>query len=181
MKSEVHNTTYTPSQSSFFEELIQLTHLFYLRENNFVPDLRRERSCKTLWVMKKTVLHIAIFSLLATSCGPNRETIAPNCEIEVGEYSFQFPQDFELIKEKGVDSYVGKISNGEIDFQFDYGYYSNSLDKSIDEYLSDDVWKWNALGRSNLLPEGDITGIAERTELISYNTSDSIHYTMLFL
>ena len=131
--------------------------------------------------MTKTVLHIAIFTLLACSCSSKKESKAAKNEIEIGEYVFQFPQDFKLIKEKGIDSHVGRASNEKIDFQFDYGYYSNSLDKSIDEYLTEDVWKWNALRRNNLLPEGDVTGKTKEMELIDYVTSDSIKYTLLFL
>ncbi len=131
--------------------------------------------------MTKTVVHIVILSLLACSCSFEKESNEANNEIEIGEYAFQFPQDYKLIKEKGIDSNVGRVSNEKIDFQFDYGYYSNSLDKSIYEYLSEDVWKWNALGRNNLLPEGDVTGKAKEIELIYYSTSDSIKYTLLFL
>ena len=29
--------------------------------------------------------------------------------IEVGDYLFDFPSDFELVTEKGIDSYVGKL------------------------------------------------------------------------
>lgn len=131
--------------------------------------------------MTKTVLHIAIISLLVYSCGSERKSNAANNEIKIGEYAFQFPQDFKLIKEKGIDSHVGRVSNENVDFHFDYGYYSNSLDKSIDEYLSEDVWKWNALGSNNLLPEGDVTGKTKEMKLIDYITSDSIKYTLLFL
>ncbi len=131
--------------------------------------------------MTKTVLHIAISALLFSACKSDSPTNNSEGNIEVGNYTFRFPQGYELIKEQGIDSYIGKISNGKIDFQFDYGYYSNSLDKSVDEYLSEDVWKWNALGSNNLLPEGDVTGIADDTELISFSTFDSIEYKLLFV
>jgi predicted AlkP superfamily pyrophosphatase or phosphodiesterase len=130
--------------------------------------------------MTKTVLHIVICVLTLTACNSENSAYDNQNWIEIGEYSFKFPNDFELIKEKGIDSYVGKISNGKIDFQFDYGYYSDPLDKSVDEFLSRDVWKLTALGRNNLLPEGDITGLVEKTELIRYYSSDSINYTLIF-
>ena len=131
--------------------------------------------------MKKTVLHFAICALTLTACNSENSASDNQDWIEVGEYSFQFPNDFDLIKGKGIDSYVGKISNGKIDFLFDYGYYSISLDKSVDEYLSRDVWKLTALGRNNLLPHGDITGLVDKIELISYYSSDSVNYTLIFL
>ena len=118
---------------------------------------------------------------MLTSCRTSTSTTNSKNEIEVGEYSFQFPDDFKLIKETGIDSYVGKVSNGLIEFRFDYGYYSNKLDKSINEYLSEDVWKWNALGKNDLLPEGDIKGYTDNTHLIKYETVDSINYRLFFL
>mgnify|MGYP001557377861 CR=1 FL=1 len=47
--------------------------------------------------------------------------------IVIGTYSFEFPNDFKLIKEKGQDSYVGKIKVESKTFAFDYGYYFNPL------------------------------------------------------
>lgn len=127
--------------------------------------------------MTKAILHIAICSLFTFSCSSDKESNVTHSEIEIGKYVFQFPQDFKLIKEKGIDSYVGKISNGKIDFQFDYGYYSNSLDKSIGEYLDQDVWKWNALGKYGLFPPGtELTGIAKETKLIGSQRKDNTKY-----
>ena len=131
--------------------------------------------------MTKTVIHIGILISLLASCNVGDEGAESKNDIEIGEYNFQFPLDFNLIKEKGIDSYVGKISDGNIEFQFDYGYYSNSLDESISEYLSRDVWKWNALGRNNLLPEGDVSGLSDKAELIKFAIADSLNYTLFFL
>lgn len=132
--------------------------------------------------MTKIFLHIAIFTLLVCSCSSEKESNAAHNEIEIGEFAFQFPHDFKLLKEKGIDSHVGRISNEKIDFQFDYGYYSNSLDKSISEYLGQDVWKWNALGQHGLLPSGaELSGIAKETALIGFQTDDSIKYINLYM
>lgn len=147
----------------------------------YIGEAARKHSREPLWVMTKTVLHIAISALLVSACNSDSSVNKNEGNIEIGNYIIHFPQDYKLIKEKGIDSYVGKISNGQIDFPFDYGYYSNSLNKSVDKYLSEDTWKWNALGRNNLLPEGDVTGMTDDTELISYSTSDSIEYELLFL
>lgn len=45
--------------------------------------------------------------------------------IDAGPFSVNTPSNFKLVTEKGIDSYVGKISNGKIEFSFDYGWYSN--------------------------------------------------------
>jgi hypothetical protein len=131
--------------------------------------------------MRRTVAYIVIF-LTMVSCGDESKSNHIRTEIEIGDFNFQFPQDFKLIKEQGIDSYVGKVSNGKIKFQFDYGYYSNSLDKTISEYLGQDVWKWNALGQHGLLPSGtELSGIAKETVLIGFQTDDSIKYINLYM
>ena len=55
-------------------------------------------------------------------------------------YQFDFPLDFDLIKEQGIDSYVGKIEGDCLTFGFDYGYYSNSFEESPQEYLDKGNW-----------------------------------------
>lgn len=61
--------------------------------------------------------------------------------IEVGDYLFDFPQDYKLIKEKGIDSYVGKIKGENMCFQFDFGFYSSHFEQTIEEYLKDGNWR----------------------------------------
>lgn len=115
------------------------------------------------------------------SCSSETTSIDSSKHIEIGDFTLQFPNNYKLIKEKGIDSYVGKVSNGKIDFQFDYGYYSNSLEESIFEYLSEDIWSWNALGQHGLLPSGtDLSAIAKEIKLIYSKTEDSIKYTNLY-
>ena len=134
-----------------------------------------------LFVMHRTVIQILIINLILTSCKTNNNFDKSKNEIEIGEYIFQFPKNFKLIKEKGIDSNIGKISNDKIEFQFDYGYFSNDLDKTIDEFLSQDVWKWNALGKNNILPKGDVTGYSSKINLLKYETNDSINYYLFYL
>jgi hypothetical protein len=61
--------------------------------------------------------------------------------IEVGDYLFDFPADYELVKEKGIDSYVGKIQGDSMWFGFDFGYYSNDFEKTTQEYLDEGHWQ----------------------------------------
>lgn len=89
---------------------------------------------------------VLFFSLLIflNACGPPSEKSEEKLKaIEVGDYIFDFPNDFELITEKGIDSHVGKIKGDSMQFGFDYGYYSNSLGKTLPEFLLDSQWKYN--------------------------------------
>lgn len=61
--------------------------------------------------------------------------------IEVGDYFFDFPPDFELVTEKGIDSYVGKINGDSMLFGFDFGYYSNDFEQIPQEYLENGFWR----------------------------------------
>lgn len=131
--------------------------------------------------MEKIITYIVIFLTLLSCDNQTAPNIATN-EIEIGDFVFQFPENFKLVKENGVDSYVGHISDGKIDFHFDYGYYSNSLDKSISEFLAQDVWKWNALGRHGLLHSGaELSSIANEIILIDCQTRDSLNYINSYL
>jgi len=63
-------------------------------------------------------------------------------EIEVGNYVFDFPPDYELITEQGIDSYVGKVKGDSMSFQFDFGYYSNDFEQPVEEYLENGDWQF---------------------------------------
>ncbi len=116
--------------------------------------------------------------LLLISCDEAQQNKPIPQRIEIGEFVLWFSTGYVLQKEHGTDSYVGKISNGKIDFQFDYGYYADPLEKSIDEYLRQDVWKWNALGQQGLLPSGsELSALSREITWINTETNDSITYT----
>ena len=122
---------------------------------------------------------IFLLPFIISSCSHQEETRnAPNI-IKIGDYTIEFPRGFENSKEDGIDSKVGSISNGQITFRYDFGYYSNSLTPSLDEYLSRDVWKWNALAYKGLLPGGrDPQYFSARTDLINYELKDSSRYEL---
>jgi len=61
--------------------------------------------------------------------------------IEIGDYLFDFPSDFELVTEKGIDSYAGKIKGDSMLFGFDFGYYSSDLEQTPQEYLENGFWR----------------------------------------
>ena len=56
-------------------------------------------------------------------------------QIDAGAFVVTVPSNYKLIKERGIDSYVGRVSNGIIEFEFDYGWYSNSEPQTYYEYV----------------------------------------------
>lgn len=119
----------------------------------------------------KNIVILILFSILF-SCNENLNTI------KIGEFTFQFPNDFKLINEQGIDSYNGKVSNGKIRFQFDYGYYSNSFYPTIEDYLNEDVWKLNSLANLGIIQSGmDLSKIAKEIMFLKSQTKDSIKFT----
>jgi hypothetical protein len=48
--------------------------------------------------------------------------------LDFGAFTIETPNEWTIIKERGIDSYVGKIAIDEIDtLEFDLGWYSNDL------------------------------------------------------
>ncbi len=90
----------------------------------------------------KTILTYTIalllFSCEQTEKKPDRELNT----IEIGDYLFDFPPDFKLVKEMGIDSYVGEIIGDSMRFVFDFGYYSNSFELTPQDYLDKGHWQF---------------------------------------
>jgi hypothetical protein len=83
----------------------------------------------------RSIFFIIVGIFFVNSCGKANDNY-----ITIGNYTFDFPNDFKLIKEKGDDSYVGKIKGDNIIFEFDYGYYSNGLIQTPQEFLQEKFW-----------------------------------------
>lgn len=130
----------------------------------------------------KTIISFVFILIGLYSCTSDSEEKESRNEIKIGEYSFTFPKGFELRNESGVDSHVGKVGNGQIEFSFDYGYYSNSLAKSFDEYINEWTWKSNALSRLNYSSGSSIDEYSEHknVSLLSYSKIDSSRFQLLF-
>lgn len=78
----------------------------------------------------KKYLLILLFLL---SCRDESKTL------DAGSFTIEVPNNWEILKEKGIDSFVGKISIDETDtVSFDLGWYSNSLDEEKPYYLEND-------------------------------------------
>lgn len=89
----------------------------------------------------KTLLCISILFLFFGCKYIDKKSEVKWKTIEVGDYLFDFPQNFRLIKEQGIDSYVGRIKGNNITFEFDFGFYSNDFEQTVDEYLKDGDWR----------------------------------------
>lgn len=89
----------------------------------------------------KTLLCISILFLFFGCKYIDKKSEVKWKTIEVGDYLFDFPQNFRLIKEQGIDSYVGRIKGNDITFEFDFGFYSNDFEQTVDEYLKDGDWR----------------------------------------
>jgi hypothetical protein len=63
---------------------------------------------------------------------------------KIGPYSFLLPKGYKIVKDKGIDSYVGRITNDTITIYFDYGYYSDPLLLTQEEYVHSYQWRLNA-------------------------------------
>ncbi|MBD3635706.1 MAG: hypothetical protein HUJ25_00055 [Crocinitomicaceae bacterium] len=120
------------------------------------------------------LIFIAVL-LVACSQGSSseNETTSEETIIQIGPYQFDFPSEFALVTEKGIDSNVGKIESDSITLRFDYGHYSNKLILSIDEYLSSYSWEMDLHNRfskpedidyTKSPPEVEIFEVREATE-----------------
>jgi hypothetical protein len=100
----------------------------------------------------RLLFYFLLFSVLIYACKGNKQ----KGRITIAEYTFNFPNDFELVEERGIDSYVGKIKNRSLWLGFDYGYYSNPLIETPQEYLDKGFWKMDAYSRF-VKPQGSYT------------------------
>ncbi len=99
--------------------------------------------------------------LFLSSCSVNKtDQQKLSNTIEIGEYEFDFPADFNKVEMQGIDSYVGHIVGDSIKFYFDYGWYSNSLnerEQSMQYYVKKD--SSNNIYSKILWPKESVVGI----------------------
>lgn len=81
---------------------------------------------------------LTYFIFLGLFAGCSDKTKYKN--ITIRNYSFNFPHDFDLNKETGTDSYVGKIKGDSIVFGYDFGYYSDSFTETAQQYIDSKFW-----------------------------------------
>jgi len=70
--------------------------------------------------------YLSIFLILLLSSCSDKKTL------DLGKFTISIPNSWNFIKEKGIDSYVGKIAIDETDtLFFDLGWYSSPLDEEL--------------------------------------------------
>lgn len=126
--------------------------------------------------MKIRALKYCLIITVLAACGDNNTS-----ENDIGQYKLTFPTGFKLVKKNGTDSYVGEITYDTTSISFDYGYYSNSLDPSLVEYVNEDIWKRQVYLKQ--VSNGKNHGINKAIfdiHLINYNLDKSGMYQLQF-
>lgn len=63
-------------------------------------------------------------------------------KIDLSSFELQTPKGYEFEEQKGIDSFVGKISNSEVTFSFDYGWYSDNTPLTLKEVFTNNLYKF---------------------------------------
>jgi len=88
---------------------------------------------KKLLIFSLLVLSLSCEKTCDVKCQINKEDWK---EIDLGVFKINTPTDFKYLPVKGIDSYVGQISNSEMTFIFDYGRYSETGPRTyIDRWI----------------------------------------------
>jgi len=88
--------------------------------------------------------------------------------IDTGAFEIEVPANWEYKKEKGTDSFVGKIESEEVELYFDWSEmgYANHLSPTIDEYIENGEWEWTIsspyMKRGIIYTSGDVIGERNR-------------------
>jgi Cytochrome c len=67
---------------------------------------------------------ISIILIVIVSCRPNTANWQT---LDFGSFNLKTPSDWTEIEQKGIDSYVGGLTNGKDTLSFDYGWYSPDI------------------------------------------------------
>jgi hypothetical protein len=87
--------------------------------------------------MRKVLILFLIFFI--SSCGSNRNWKT----IQIENYAFDFPRNFQLTKERGIDSYVGHIDGNGVKIFYDVGRFSDNFGETLPEYIESGFWRNN--------------------------------------
>ena len=84
----------------------------------------------------KRNLYILLLVLLFSNCTETKKKDS----VTIGNYTFNFPSDFEVIKEKGINAGIGKIKSASLTLDFEFGANSYKLVSTSQEYLESKAW-----------------------------------------
>ena len=86
-------------------------------------------------MIRLIILAVVLSGILACSKSYSLDSVDWKI-IDVKYFTISVPSDFEYKPQRGIDSFVGKISNGRIEISFDHGWYSNPGPTTIiDQWL----------------------------------------------
>ncbi|MCU0351909.1 MAG: cytochrome c [Flavobacterium sp.] len=74
-------------------------------------------------------LKLLSFLFLFVSCNSKTES-SKFQKLDFGVFTLQTPKGWTIFKEKGIDSYVGGLTNGKDSLWFDYGWYSAEIENT---------------------------------------------------
>ncbi|MCO5949037.1 hypothetical protein [Mucilaginibacter flavidus] len=108
----------------------------------------------------KRFLLFVIFGFITACTNPkgNWKTI------ELGRYLLDVPQDFKVELQSGIDSKGGLITNGIVKLNMDFGYYTDTLLQTPDEYLSQ---RWFVVDAGDQFMKPGITYDADNSPKIN--------------
>lgn len=108
----------------------------------------------------KTIVPILIISIIGCKePNPNEKKI-----IDAGGFEIEVPANWKYKKERGIDSFVGRIKSKGVDLSFDWsemGYANHLLPDKI-EFVYERKWEWIPMG----IPYGEIG--------VTYTSADNI-------
>jgi Cytochrome c len=120
--------------------------------------------------MKLHILFL-LFILLFSCSSPNNSTWHT---LDFGVFKIKAPHDWESYKLKGIDSYVGGLTNGKDSLEFDYGWYSAEVgdeDTSKHLFAQDTI---NGLLAFVVIPKMDKDGCVRMSMRVSEKDKFSI-------
>ena len=87
----------------------------------------------------KVIILILFFLVGCKEPNPNEKKI-----IDTDGFEIEVPANWRYKKEKGIDSFAGRIKNKEVDLSFDWSEmgYANHLIADEKEYLIERKWEW---------------------------------------
>ena len=97
----------------------------------------------------KTIISILILLVGCKEPNPNEKKI-----IDTGGFEIEVPANWKYKKERGIDSFVGRIKSKKVDLYFDWSKmgYANHLLADEKEFIYERKWEWMPLG----IPYGEI-------------------------
>ena len=88
----------------------------------------------------KTILIILTFFFISCQLSNSNDKKI----IKTEGFEIEVPKSWKYKRDKGIDSFVGRITSKEVELHFDWSYmgYANHLIPTMKEYINEDDWDW---------------------------------------